>query len=85
MTREEMIVELQDHGGIEIDKEFVEMINKELLEIMDCKEYMRFVFFDDEVRYLPDGYESHPIRFDKWEDLNFEDIEKYYKLFKEVN
>jgi len=77
MNRAEIIGKLQKMGAKEVKRSDVP---QEYLEIIDCKEYMRFVFFADEVRYLPDGHEPHPIRSDKWEELTEKDVRELYNL-----
>jgi len=51
-------------------KEWVKENDPELIEIMrDDFETMEYWITNDEIRYLPDGNEPHPIKSDKVEDL----------------
>jgi hypothetical protein len=78
MKREKIIKELKEMHAKKVDRKVIEEQDPELLEIIDCKEYMRFVFFDNEVRYLPDGNEPHPLKLDEWEKLTDKDIANLY-------
>lgn len=58
-------------------RKWVEENDPELIEIFEQDfETMEYYIANDEIRYLPNGNEPHPIRSDKIEDLEDGYIEK---------
>ena len=79
LNRKELISKLKEAIAIEREKEWVLNNDPQVDELFNCDYgYIKYLFYSDEIRYLPDGNEPHPLKFDKWKNIKTEELEKYY-------
>ncbi|MFW6016173.1 MAG: hypothetical protein ACOCRK_07015 [bacterium] len=81
----ELINELIQYKRIKIPVKWFKKNDPEILETINANNYILLIFYENRVRWNPDGIEPFPIHEDTWEDWfeNDAPIEKYVKYIKE--
>lgn len=80
------LIEKWEGFKITMSKDWVEKHDPELLEIFDCNfEEMIYYFASDGLRYLPDGEEPYPIKFDAYSELKIKNLRFLPDIEQEIN